>query len=152
MRGLYFDEMKIGGAYKSGGLTITEESIIDFGLKYDPQYFHIDREAAKKSIFKELVASGFQIYALSFRLIYDSGFLLHNLGGNAADELRWHKTVKGGDTLSVNMEVAELRPLASRPDRGMVRMKNTVVNQLDEPVLTYLMVHFFKRKPEAPAG
>jgi acyl dehydratase len=152
MRGLYFDELQVGGTYKTGGITITEDSIIEFALKYDPQYFHIDREAAKKSIFEELVASGFQIYALSFRVIYDSGFLLHNLGGNAADELRWLKTVKAGDTLSVNMEVIELRPLSSRPDRGLVRMKYVAVNQLDEPVLSYLMPHFFKRKTDAPAG
>jgi acyl dehydratase len=152
MRGKYFDELKVGDSHKTGGVTITEDAIIDFGLRYDPQYFHIDREASRKSIFGGLVASGFQVFAFSFRVIYDSGVLEHNLGGNAADELRWEKTVKAGDTLSVKMEVAELRPLSSRPDRGLVRMKYTAVNQADETVLTYLMVHFFKRTAGAAAG
>lgn len=146
MRGHYFDEIKVGDTAKTGGVTITEEAIIDFGLKYDPQYFHIDREASKKSIFGDLVASGFHLFALSFRLIYDSGVLLRNLGGNAADEVRWLKTVKAGETISVNMEVAELKPLSSRPDQGMVRIKYSAVNQADEPVMTFLLTHFFQRK------
>lgn len=149
MQGCYFDDLKVGDTFVTTGLTITEDAIIDFGLKYDPQYFHIDQEAARKSIFGELVASGFQLLALSFRLIYDSGVLEHNLGGNAADEVRWVKTVKAKETISVKGEYVELKPLSSRPDRGMVRIKYTVVNQADEPVTTYILTHFFKRRTDA---
>jgi acyl dehydratase len=151
MQGRYFDELKVGDKFATTGLTITEDAIIEFGLKYDPQYFHINREASRKSIFGELVASGFQLLALSFRLIYDSGVLEHNLGGNAADEVRWLKTVKGGETISVSGEFVELKPLASRPDRGMVKIKYTVVNQANEPVTTYILTHFFKRQAEGAA-
>jgi acyl dehydratase len=149
MRGKWFDELTVGDSFRSTGISLTEDTIIEFSLKYDPQYFHLDREAADKSIFGELVASGFQILALSFRLIYDSGILEKNLGGNAADEVRWLKTVSGKDTISVVGEVTELKPLSSRPDRGMVKIKYTVVNQHNEPVTTYILTHFFKRRTEA---
>lgn len=148
MRGKYFDELKVGDTFKSTGVSLTDDAIVEFSLKYDPQYFHLDREAARKSIFGELVASGFQILALSFRLVYDSGILEQNLGGNAADEVRWLKTVSGKDTISVNGEVTELKPLSSRPDRGMVKIKYTVVNQNEEPVTSYILTHFYKRRTD----
>lgn len=146
MRSPYFDDLKVGDTFKTPGVTITDEAIIDFALKYDPQYFHMDREASQKSIFGGLVASGFQLLALSFRLIFDSGLLVNNLGGNAADEVRWVKTVKAMDTISVIAEVVELKPLASKPDRGMVKFKYNVVNQSGESVTTYILTQFFKRK------
>lgn len=151
MRSPYFDDLKVGDSFKTPGVTITDEAIIDFSLKYDPQYFHIDREAARKSIFGDLVASGFQILALGFRLTFDSGLLVNNLGGNAADEVRWTKTVKAMETISVVAEVIELKPLASKPDRGMVKFKYTVVNQAAEPVMTYILTQFFKRRGETAA-
>lgn len=146
--GRYFDELKLGDAFTTPGVTMTEDAIIDFGLKYDPQYFHIDVEASRKSMFGELLASGFQLLALSFRLIFDSGVLEHNLGGNAADEVRWLKPVKARDTITVRGEITELKPLASRPDRGMVRIKYTTVNQGGEPVMTFYLTHFFRRKTD----
>ena len=149
MRGKYFDELKVGDTFRSSGVSLTEDAIIEFALKYDPQYFHMDREASRKSIFGELVASGFQIFALSFRLIFDSGILEQNLGGNAADEVRWLTTVKAKDTISVKGEVTELKPLSSRPDRGMVKIKYTVVNQDDEPVMAYILTHFYKLRTDA---
>jgi acyl dehydratase len=148
MRSPFFDDLKLGDQFKTPGVTITDEAIIDFSLKYDPQYFHMDREAAQKSIFGGLVASGFQLLALAFRLVFDSGLLVNNLGGNAADEVRWIKTVKAMDTISVIAEVLELKPLASRPDRGMVRFKYIVKNQADEVVTTFILTQFMKRRVE----
>ena len=149
MRSPYFDDLRVGDTFSSPGVTITDEAIIDFSLKFDPQYFHMDKVAAENSIFGGLVASGFQIFALSFRLVFDSGLLVNNLGGNACDELRWVKTVKAMDTITVVAEVVELKPLASKPDRGMVRFKYTVLNQAKEIVTTYILTQFFKRQTGA---
>jgi len=143
----YFDDLAIGDQFETPGITITLDSIIEFSLRYDPQYFHLDQVAAENSVFGGLLASGFQLLALSFRLVFDSGLLRHNLGGNAADEVRWLKPVKAMDTIRVQAEVAELRPLSSRPDRGMVRFKYTAVNQHGEVVMTYLLTQFMKRRP-----
>lgn len=146
MRSPFFDDLKVGDQFKTPGVTITDEAIIDFSLKYDPQYFHLDREAAQKSIFGGLVASGWQLLALAFRLVFDSGLLVNNLGGNAADEVRWTKTVKAMDTISVLAEVVELKAIASRPDRGMVKFKYTVINQTGETVTTFILTQFMKRR------
>lgn len=151
IRSPFFDDLKLGDRFKTPGVTLTDEAIIDFSLKYDPQYFHMDREAATKSIFGGLVASGWQILALAFRLVFDSGLLVNNLGGNAADEVRWVKTVKAMDTITVVAEVVELKALASRPDRGMVKLKYIVTNQADEIVTTLIVTHFMKRKGEQQA-
>lgn len=151
MRSPFFDDLNVGDQFKTPGVTITEEAIIDFSLKYDPQYFHMDRVAAENSIFGGLVASGFQLLALAFRLVFDSGLLVNNLGGNAADEVRWVKTVKAMETITVIAEVIELKPLASKPDRGMVRFKYTVINQASEPVTTFIMTQFMKRHTEPRA-
>ena len=140
-----FDDLHLGYSFTTPGLTITEDAIIEFGLKYDHQFFHIDVEAARKSIFGELIASGFQLLAIAFRLILDSGVLKHNLGGNGADEVRWVKPVKARDTMTVKGEVVELKPLSSRPDRGMVKIKYTMLNQAEEIVMTFILTQFFKR-------
>lgn len=145
----YFDDLKLGDQFKTPGVTITLDSIIEFSLKYDPQYFHLDRVASANSVFGDLIASGFQILAFSFRLVFDSGLLRHNLGGNAADEVRWVKPVKPMDTITVVAEVAELKPLASKPDRGMARFKYTAVNQDGDVVMTYLLTQFMKTKKAA---
>lgn len=147
IRSPYFDDLNVGDRFKTPGVTITDEAIIEFSLKYDPQYFHIDREAAANSIFGNIVASGFHILALAFRLVFDSGLLVHNLGGNAADEVRWTKTVKGMDTIKVIAEVAELKRLSSYPDRGMVKFKYIVMNQADEVVTTFIITQFMKCRP-----
>lgn len=140
-----FDDLQLGYSFATRGLTITEDAIIEFGLKYDHQFFHIDIEAARKSIFGEVIASGFQLLAFAFRLILDSGVLEHNLGGNAADEVRWVKPVKARDTVTVKGEVIELKPLSARLDRGMVKIRYAMSNQADEIVMTFILTHFFKR-------
>lgn len=146
MRDIYFEDLVVGFRHTTRGITITEAEIIDFGLKYDPQYFHIDREASLSSPFGGLVASGFQVLALSFRLVADAGLLEHNLGGNAADEVRWHKPVLANDTIRVSVEVVDARPLSSRPDRGVVHLRYTTENQKGEPVLSFVLTHFLEKR------
>ena len=147
MRDIYFDDLVVGYRFTTGGVTLTESEIIDFALKYDPQFFHIDRESAAASAFGRLVASGIQVLALSFRLAIDSGVLEHNLGGNAADEVRWQKPVVANDTIRVAGEVIEARPLGSRPDRGVVRIRYTTTNQDGDIVLGFILNHFVSRRP-----
>lgn len=147
MRGRYFDDFKVGDKFETGGVTLTEAAIIEFGLHYDPQPFHIDRQASASSPFGDVIASGFHILALSFRLVLDSGVLAHNLGGNAADEVRWLKVVKPGDTIRVAGEFIETRPSSSRPDRGTARIRYTTSNQDGEPVLTFILTQALRRRP-----
>jgi acyl dehydratase len=150
-RDLYFDDFKVGDQFHSRGVTVTEAQIVEFGLLYDPQPLHIDIEAAKESIYGGLIASGFQTLALSFRMLYQIGFLTAaSLGGPGLDELRWLKPVRPGDTLRVRGEVKEAKASKSKPDRGVIRMAVTAVNQRDEPVLTATFIMFAKKR--APAS
>ena len=138
MTGRYYEDWQIGNVVRTEGVTITESQIIDFALKYDPQPFHIDVEAAKQSQFGGLIASGFMTQALTFRLFRDTGlFTGTGMGAGGIDELRWLRPVRPGDTIRVTVEVVEKRP-SSRPDRGYVRLRYTTSNQRDEPVLTML--------------
>ncbi|MFQ5984424.1 MAG: MaoC family dehydratase [Alphaproteobacteria bacterium] len=150
MRELYFDDLKPGDRFESDGKTISDGEILDFALRYDPQPFHMDVEAGKRSAFGGLIASGFQTLALGFRLIWQTGvFRACNLGSPGIDELRWLKPVRPGDTLRTVVEVAGLKPSGSRPDRGVGRMAYTVLNQKDEPVMTMTVIQILARRPEA---
>lgn len=136
MSGRYFEDWHAGDIVETEGVTITESQIIDFALKYDPQPFHLDVEAAKKSQFGGLISSGFLTQALTFRLLYSTGMLTGtSMGAGGIDELRWTKPVRPGDTLRVVAEVVEKRP-SNRPDRGYVRLRYTTLNQHGEPVFS----------------
>ncbi len=144
---LYLDDFKLGDRYESVRHTITEADIIGFATIYDPQPFHIDPEAAKRTNHGGLIGSGFQTLALAFRLIYDTGTVkTANLGGIGIDELRWLKPVRPGDVLRSVAEVVEITPSKSKPDRGVFKRKITVLNQNDEPVLTGIVINMMKRK------
>lgn len=144
----YFDDFNVGDTVMSHGVTVTEAAIIDFALKYDPQRFHIDTEAAAKSPYGGLIASGFQTMCLAFRMFYQMGFITDSgLGSPGLDDLRWLQPVRPGDIIRTKVEVKEKRASRSRPDRGILKMFFTVYNQRDEEVMTYTTVAFILRKP-----
>lgn len=144
----YLDDLKPGDRFESPtGYTLTEADIIGFALRYDPQAFHIDVEAAKQTHFEGLIASGFQTMALGFRVIYASGFITTaNLGGIGMDEVRWLRPVRPGDTLRSACEIKEVVPSKSRPDRGTLKYALIVSNQRSEPVLTATVIIVIKRR------
>ena len=136
-RALYFDDFKPGDRFESAPLLITEELILEFARFYDPQIFHTDPEAAKATIYGGLIGSGLQTIALTFKLFFETGVLAAcSLGSPGLDEVRWKAPVRPGDTLRVVVEVLETRPSTSKPDRGIVRVRYTTLNQRDETVMT----------------
>jgi len=144
----YFDDFKIGDKFATATKIVTEDMIIGFAKVYDPQPFHIDPAAAKKTLYGGLIASGFQTLAIGFRLIWDTGiFAAASMGSPGFDELRWLKPVRPGDTLHVEMEVVESRPSQSKPDRGIVRGAYRYLNQNGEAVLSYTAMHLLRRRP-----
>jgi acyl dehydratase len=141
-----FEDLSLGTVFSTSCLTVTGSAILDFARRYDPQPFHIDPVAARESIFGGLIASGVHVFALSIRLVCDTGVLSSNLGGNAADELRWPLPVRAGDTIRVFGEVVEAKPLASRPDRGLIRVQYTTTNGAGATVMSFRLVHFVRRR------
>ena len=148
----YFEDFTPGREFRTDGATITEAQILDFALTFDPQPFHLDAEAAKHSVFGGLIASGFHTMALTFRLFAQTRALAAcSLGSPGVDELRWLRPVRPGDTLRAVVRVVEQRPSTSKPDRGIVRLQWTTLNQAGEPVLTMTSMQLVRRRPEAPA-
>ncbi len=144
----YLDDFSVGERFVTPGITVTESEIIDFAMKYDPQSFHLDVNAAANSLYGGLIASGFQTLSLCFRLFIQSGILAAcSMGSPGIDELRWLAPVRPGDTLHTEVEVLEVKPSTSKPDRGILRMKYVAINQHGDQVLTYIINHFVKRRP-----
>ncbi|HYB56677.1 MAG TPA: MaoC family dehydratase [Alphaproteobacteria bacterium] len=143
----YYEDFAVGERMETGGATLTEGHMIDFALAYDPQPFHIDAEAAKRSMFGGLVASGLLTLAISARLFLQSGALGNaNLGGPGFEEVRFLRPVRPGDTLRVVVEVSAMRPSQSKPDRGVVSLLYRTYNQRGEEVLSFICLQIFRRR------
>ncbi len=125
--GYYLEDFTVGSEITSGGRTLTLDAIIAYATLYDPQSFHIDVEAAAKSPYGGLIASGFQTIAVGFRQFLDTAVLAGtSLGSPGVDEVRWLKPVRPGDTLHTVCRVLEARPSASktRPRRRARRVSH----------------------------
>jgi acyl dehydratase len=147
---IYFEDFTPGREFRTDGVTITEGAIIDFAMTFDPQPFHLNVEAAKASIYEGLIASGFQTMALTFRLFIQTRALaVCSLGSPGVDEVRFLRPVRPGDTLRATIQVLDQRPSTSKPDRGIVRLHWTTLNQRGEPVLTLTSMQLVRRRPAA---
>lgn len=144
---LHYEDFEEGARFLSGGITLTEGSIVDFALVYDPQPFHLDAVAARDTPFQGLVASGFQTLFLTFRLFYQLGHMATtSVGGGGLDDVRWLAPVRPGDTIRARVTVAEKRPFRSRPEAGLVRLSYETLNQHDAVVMTATLNHFVARR------
>ena len=145
----YFEDFEVGKAIEVGSRTVTEEEIVAFARQFDPQPFHVDREAAAQSAYGGIIASGWHTCSLIMRMMVD-GFLREaaSLPSPGVDEIRWLKPVRGGDTLHVTTTALEARPSASKPDRGVVVTVWEARNQHGEVVATVKGLAMFMRRPQ----
>jgi acyl dehydratase len=144
----YFDDFAPGQVFELGGRTVAKEEIVAFAREYDPQFLHVDEEAAAAGPFGGLIASGWHTGALWMRMYVDA--LLADsvsMGSPGIEELRWLQPVRPGDTLRGRLTVLETTPSERRPDRGTVRSRGEMLNQRDEVVLTMVARGFFGRRP-----
>lgn len=145
---LFFEDFRPGDVTDTGSLTVTREEIVAFARQFDPQPFHVDEDAARRSPFGGLIASGWHTASLCMRLIVDLlGPGSGSLGSPGVDELRWLKPVRPGDELSVRVEVLEAIPSRSKPDRGLVKLRYTTRNQNGEEVMTMVALGLVLRRP-----
>lgn len=148
---LYFEDIHPGTKSAFGRYEVTREEVIDFATKYDPQPFHLDDEAAAKTFFGKVAASGWHTCAMMMRMMADN--MKDNeqagLGSPGVDELRWLKPVYPGDVLRCESEVLDKTPSKSRPDLGSYRARATVLNQDDVAVLEFISIGLIRKRPEA---
>jgi acyl dehydratase len=148
----YFDDFFPGQELELGKRTMNEDEIIAFATQFDPQPFHIDREAAAKSIYGGVIASGWHTCATMMRIVLDSMDCEEaSMGSPGLDGVRWLQPVRAGDTLQVRYLTKEVRPSTSKPDRGVVYSTWVASNQHGEPVCTIEGRALFLRRP-AGAG
>src|ERR1700720_1859023 len=146
----YLEDFAVGQTFGSGRLRIDRERTLAFAPEFDPQPFHLDEAAARRSIFGELTASGWHTAALTMRLLVESELEpAGGLIGAGFDECRWPRPVRPGDELRVECEVIEVRPSKSRPQQGLIKLRTTTLNQDGEVVLTYVASLVVQRRSEA---
>ena len=134
---LFFEDLKQGLRFETPGAALTEDAVVRFGLEWDFQPFHVDREAAHESMFGGLISSGLHTLVMSCRLFNQLGVTNGSaLAGLGMERVRWRKPVHAGDTIRVRATVASARPSVSRSDRGVVVWKFETVNQRDDVVFT----------------
>lgn len=144
----YFDDFVPGQEIALGSCTVTEEEIIAFATRFDPQPFHVNPEAAAASIYKGVIASGWHTCSMMMRLVVD-GLMCDasSMGSPGLDAVRWLLPVRAGDTLTVTYRTTGVKASASKPDRGVVRSIWIATNQLGQQVCTIEGMGMFARKP-----
>lgn len=131
------DDFKVGTIAEFGDYLVTEEEIIEFAKKYDPQPFHTDPELAAKTPFGGLIASGWMTCSIFMRMLCDNVLnKTASIGSPGVDELRWKRPVFAGDRLRVKSEILEVRQSKKRPEMGTTKNHVEVYNHKDEVVMT----------------
>jgi acyl dehydratase len=150
----YFEDIEVGRTASFGSYAVTREEVMEFAAKYDPQPFHLSDEAAAKTHFGRLSASGWHTCAMVMAMLV--AHLKDNkqagLGSPGIDALKWVKPVYPGDTLRCETEILEKRVSASRPEMGIFKSRMSVFNQDDVLVMTFVSNGLVATRPtDAPA-
>jgi acyl dehydratase len=136
----YLEDFTVGQTFSSGPLRIDGDRALAFAAEFDPQPFHLDEAAARRSIFGGLIASGWHTAAVTMRLLVESDLRpAGGIIGAGLDEFRLPRPVRPGDELRVECKVIEVRPSKSRPDQGLIKLRTTTLNQQDEAVLVHVV-------------
>ncbi len=150
---LYFEDYEVGKKSSFGRYEVTREEVIDFARKYDPQPFHLDDEAAAKTHFGRLSASGWHTCAMTMAMLVENMQKQSSagLGSPGLEQLQWKRPVYPGDTLRVESELIEKRRSQSRPEMGLTKARVQVFNQDDEVVMQSVNIGLIAlRDPDAP--
>lgn len=148
-RDRWFEDWSVGESFVGDETYVMEQDrMIEFAREFDPQPFHTDPELAKDTSYGELVASGWHTGSAMMRLI--TQFVGESsMGAAGVDELRWPQPVRPGEELSLTWTVLDTRASASKPDRGIVKVRQELHNQRDELVMSGISIMFIKTRAGA---
>ncbi len=146
----YLEDLSVGQRFRSGSYTLNEETLIAFAAEYDPQPFHLDKEAAKSTLFKGLAASGWHTAAITMKLLNSGAAPLAGGIIGAGGQIEWPRPTRAGDVLRVESEVLEIIPSRSKPMQGMVVVRSETRNQHDETVQVLTSKLIVPRRPAHP--
>ncbi len=129
---LAYEDFTPGRVFDLGTITADREDMIEFARRYDPQPFHIDEEAARKSIFGGLVASGWYSSCLWMRAFVDDVLSKSTSQGSpGGTEFGWPRPMFPGDVVQARAEVLGARESRSRPSLGLVELRAELVRGED---------------------
>ncbi len=147
----YFEDYPVGEVSEYGDAVVTEEEIIAFASRYDPQSFHVDPEAAASSIYGGLISSGWMTGSLMMRLMVEHFISPRSgMGSPGIDEVRWYQPVRPGDRIRLRSTILEKRRSSSKPDRGIVRVRQEAVNQSGQTVMSFIGIGLYKCRGPGP--
>jgi acyl dehydratase len=141
-----------------GSFTFTAEQIKKFAAQFDPQAFHLDEEAGRKSLFGGLAASGWHVGSVCMKLMVADGQRMSKEAAARGEEipvwgpspgfreLRWIKPVLAGDTISFSGVIESKRTSEKRPEWGILQSRMTGINQRGEQVYSLLATAFVPRR------
>ncbi|MEO0411162.1 MAG: MaoC family dehydratase [Pseudomonadota bacterium] len=146
---LFFEDIAVGHKARFGRYAVTREEVLDFASKYDPQPFHLDDEAAAKTFFGKVSASGWHTCAMTMRMMVEQmqDKKIQTTGSPGVDKIRWRTPVYPGDVLSVRSEVLGKKDLPSKPDMGIITAAYEVLNQDGVVVMTFEGAGLYHRRP-----
>jgi acyl dehydratase len=142
----FYEDLEVGQRREVGSYTFTAEAIKKFAALYDPQRFHLDEEAGRKSLFGGLAASGWHVGSVCMKVMVADGQRRVReaiaRGEKVAiwgpspgfRDLRWIRPVLAGDTITFSTGVESKRPSGSRPGSGILQTRSSGVNQRGEEV------------------
>jgi len=154
----FFEDIEIGVRREVGSFTFTADSIKKFAAQFDPQAFHLDEEAGRKSLFGGLAASGWHVGSVCMKLLVAEGQRQMKEAAARGEEiavwgpspgfreLRWIRPVLACDTVSFASVVESKRPSEKRPQWGILHIRNSGTNQRGEPVYSFLATAFVPRR------
>lgn len=146
---LAYEDVEIGAVTELGSYAFTPENVVGFASRFDTQPFHLSEEAARKSPFGRLAASGWHTASAWMRQLV----LVRQAAARRAEQegrepprwgvspgfrnLKWLRPVYAGDTIRYDTEVVEKRLTASRPGWGLVFSRNSGWNAAGERVFEF---------------
>lgn len=142
----YFEDISVGDHSESGEQHVDKDEMLDFARRYDPQYFHTDPEAAKASVFGEVVASGLFTTVVWRRLDHEISGDIAWICGVAWKDTRWPKAVRAGDRLRAHWACVSKRESSSDPRRGVIEMDYRLTNQNGDTVFSCRSVNLIERR------
>ena len=158
----FFEDIEVGQRREFGSFTFTADAIKAFAAQFDPQRFHLDEEEGRKSLFGGLAASGWHVASVCMKLaVADNQQRAREAAARGEEvavwgpspgfrELRWIKPVLVGDTISFAGEVVSRRASDSRPEWGIVQIRNSGTNQRGELAFSFVGIAFVPRRRVGP--
>ena len=132
----YYEDIPLDYRSVLGTYSLSEAAIIDFARTWDPQPFHIDPDAARRSVFGGLVASSAHLFAICTRLFFDQADPIRVVAMLGKDKLRLPNPARAGTTLTYETRCTDRRDSASRDDVGIVTLADKVTDDDGIVVLT----------------